>query len=104
VSDIEVECSQSDEGWLARVTVTDDASSPGSSAGSRPGSTCRFEVGVSAAELARFDPGAADPGPLVRRSFEFLLAREPKESILHSFGLSLIGRYFPEFEREIRRR
>jgi hypothetical protein len=35
---------------------------------------------------------------LIRRSFEFLLAREPKESILRSFDLSVIRRYFPEYE------
>ena len=40
---------------------------------------------------------------LVEKSFEFLLAREPKESILRSFQLPLIGRYFPEYENEIRR-
>ena len=43
------------------------------------------------------------PEDLVRRSFVFLLAREPKESILGRFDLPLIGRYFPEYEREIRR-
>jgi hypothetical protein len=41
---------------------------------------------------------------LVRRSFEFLLAREPKESILGSFALSVISRYFPDYETEIARR
>ena len=41
---------------------------------------------------------------LVRRSFEFLLAREPKESILGTFHLSVIARYFPEYEHEMRRR
>jgi hypothetical protein len=41
---------------------------------------------------------------LLRRSFEFLLEREPKESILTTFALPVIGRYFPEYEREIRRR
>ena len=35
---------------------------------------------------------------LVRRSFEFLLEREPKESILRTFALPVIGRYFPESE------
>ena len=44
------------------------------------------------------------PGELVRISFEFLLAREPKESILQTFDLPVIGRYFPEFEREMKRR
>ena len=42
------------------------------------------------------------PDGLVRRSFEFLLARERKESILRSFALTDIGRYFPEFEDAIR--
>ncbi len=41
---------------------------------------------------------------LVRRSFEFLLEREAKESILSRFDLPLIGRYFPEYEKEIRKR
>jgi hypothetical protein len=90
MSAIEVECSQVEAGWLACVTVTDH------------GSTLEFEVAVSASDLARLDPPAADPSDLVHRSFEFLLAREPKESILRSFGLSVISRYFPEYEREIR--
>jgi hypothetical protein len=92
MSQIAVECSPVDGGWLACVTVTDH------------GSARDFEVAVSDAELLHYAPAAADPAVLVRRSFEFLLAREPKESILHSFGLSVIGRYFPEFEHEIHRR
>jgi hypothetical protein len=51
--------------------------------------------------LARLAPGAASPEDLVRRSFAFLLRREPKESILRRFDLPLIGRYFPEWEAEI---
>jgi hypothetical protein len=39
---------------------------------------------------------------LIRRSFEFLLARESKESILRAFDLSVISRYFPEYERTAR--
>lgn len=38
---------------------------------------------------------------LIRRSFEFLLRREPKESILSSFHLSKIAVYFPEYEQDI---
>ena len=38
---------------------------------------------------------------LIRRSFEFLLAREPKESILRQFDLFDINYYFPEYENEI---
>ena len=48
--------------------------------------------------------GRAEAEELVRKSFEFLLEREPKESILRQFDLPLIGRYFPEYEREIKKR
>lgn len=42
-----------------------------------------------------------EPQELVRRSFEFLLAREPKESILRRFNLKQIQDYFPDFEEKI---
>lgn len=48
--------------------------------------------------------GDATKETLLRESFVFLLAREPKESILSQFDLPVIGRYFPEYEREIRKR
>ena len=38
---------------------------------------------------------------LIRDSFEFLLEREPKESILSKFNLKVISQYFPEFEQKI---
>jgi hypothetical protein len=41
---------------------------------------------------------------LVAESFRFLLEREPNTSILPSFDLPVIGKYFPEYEREIRKR
>jgi hypothetical protein len=45
---------------------------------------------------------ASDPALLVERSFAFLLEREPNTSILSQFDLSVIQRYFPEYERTIR--
>jgi len=41
---------------------------------------------------------------LIEESFRFLLEREPNTSILSSFELPLIGKYFPQYEREIRKR
>ncbi len=38
---------------------------------------------------------------LVKRSFEFLLQREPKESIMSRFNLKVISNYFPEYEQTI---
>jgi hypothetical protein len=88
---IEVDCHSSADGWTCNVGVADDQS------------RSRHTVRVSPDDLARLDPAAVDPSDLVRRSFVFLLRQEPKESILTSFDLPLIGRYFPEFESEIRR-
>jgi len=39
---------------------------------------------------------------LIRKSFEFLLQREAKESILSKFNLKAINKYFPQFEKEIK--
>ena len=88
---VDVACEPAPGGWTCSVEV------------GGPGAPTSHVVSVSAADLARLAPGATDPEDLVRRSFAFLLAREPKESILGRFDLPLIGRYFPEYEREIRR-
>ncbi len=45
-----------------------------------------------------------DREELVRESFKFLLEREPATSILPSFSLDEIARYFPEYYDEIRLR
>jgi hypothetical protein len=41
---------------------------------------------------------------VIEESFRFLLEREPNTSILGSFELPVIGKYFPEYQREIRKR
>ncbi len=60
-------------------------------------------VRVRQADLQRLSEGRS-PEELLRKSFQFLLEREPNTSILSSFDLPLIGRYFPEYEQEIRSR
>jgi len=70
--------------------------------GTDPAAT-RHTVMISQADLQRFAPGHYDPEKLVTASFAFLLAREPRESILPSFELPVIERYFPGYEAEIRR-
>jgi hypothetical protein len=66
-------------------------------------SQTRHHVSLKRADYERLAAGKATPNELVRESFRFLLEREPKESILRSFDLMVIGRYFPEYEREITR-
>lgn len=80
---------ESGEGWVGDVTVRDRT-------------TTTHSVRISRAEHERYGDG--DVADLVRRSFEFLLAREPNTSILREFDLSTIERYFPEYAREMKRR
>ena len=40
---------------------------------------------------------------LLEYSFYFLLDREPNTSILSSFELNIISKYFPEYENEIKK-
>lgn len=87
-----VSCQPDGAGWACAVTVGDD-----------PGTT-HHHVEVAAADLERLNPGAKDPEALVHAAFEFLLSREPRESILGRFDLTVIGRYFREWEGEVRKR
>ena len=88
---IDASCVTAANGWLCQVTVDGE------------GSESRHSVTLTREDFQRLTSGSGTPEDLIRRSFEFLLARESKESILRSFELSTIGRYFPEFEREIGR-
>lgn len=65
------------------------------------GSTSRHAVTLSRADYEAQGDRWSDPEALVSRSFEFLLEREPKESILSRFDLRDIGRYFPAFDRDV---
>jgi hypothetical protein len=51
----------------------------------------------------RLTSGKHTPERCLEAAFQFLLDREPKESILRRFDVTAISRYFPEFEREIPR-
>ena len=47
--------------------------------------------------------GKQTPERCLEAAFRFLLDREPKESILGCFDVTVISRYFPEFERALPR-
>lgn len=63
-------------------------------------SQTRHQVTARTADLTRVAPGV-ESERAIEAAFRFLLDREPKESILTRFDLSVIARYFPEFEREL---
>jgi hypothetical protein len=60
-------------------------------------------VTMKTEDYERISGKKVEPTELVRRAFEFLLAREPKESILKRFDLTIIGQYFREFEQAMKR-
>jgi hypothetical protein len=63
--------------------------------------TTMHEVTIQADYALKLTAGKISTMELVKKSFEFLLERESNTSILRSFDLSVIARYFPEYEREI---
>jgi len=94
MNEIDVRCAATPTGWHCTVSIDDD----------RGTSAHHVTVaGEDASDLA----AAADQSDVERLVYEtiaFLLEREPKESILRTFDLTVVGRYFPEFESEIRSR
>ena len=94
MNQIDVRCAATPTGWHCAVSIDDGRG------------TSAHHVTVAtedATELA----AAADQSDVERLVYEtvaFLLEREPKESILSTFDLTVVSRYFPEFEAEIRSR
>jgi hypothetical protein len=60
-------------------------------------------VTMSREMCGRLKGGRHTPERCLEAAFQFLLDREPKESILRPFDVTAISRYFPEFEREMPR-
>ena len=63
----------------------------------------RHDVTMSRKTCDALTGGAHAPERCIEAAFQFLLDREPKESILRQFDVTLISRYFPEFARELPR-
>lgn len=78
------------DGWEFLVAVSDDEGE------------IEYEVIARKSYWENLTRGECSPEDFVKNSFEFLLEREPKESILRKFNLHEINRYFPEYEEEIK--
>ena len=93
---IQVSCEPSAAGWRCSVRVAEG------------GRESTFDV--TASDPSPFLPAGGtgsldgDVERLVRETFVFLLEREPASSILRSFDLTVVARYFPEYPTEIRTR
>jgi hypothetical protein len=64
--------------------------------------TTTHRVAVDPSYHEKLTGGRVSVEKLVEKSFEFLLERESNTSILRTFELPVIGRYFPEYENTIR--
>jgi hypothetical protein len=89
--EISIGCEPHEGGWRCAVSVGDDVAATS------------HEVLVDRETLEDLAPGGS-PEDLVRASFGFLLEREPRESILRTFELPIIGRFFADYPDEVRRR
>jgi hypothetical protein len=91
---VEVHAEARGDDWLCDVTVD------------QSGRRTRHAVTVRRTDLERWADGTEpeDVESLVARRFDFLLEREAPDAILATFELSVIERYFAEYETALRRR
>jgi hypothetical protein len=61
----------------------------------------RHQVTMAQETYERLTAGKHARECFVEAAFRFLLDREPKEAILGRFDMTVISRYFPEFEQEL---
>ena len=92
MAEIEVSTTEGDDHFEFTVTVVEGS-----------GET-RHRVTLKKSDFQDLVGGKVSAEALVEESFRFLLEREPKESILRSFDLMVIGHYFPQYRREIAKR
>ncbi|MDP3965113.1 MAG: hypothetical protein Q8Q20_05695 [bacterium] len=81
--------SEKSDHWVFEVTVSN-------------GTTTAHTVILDKTFYSELTEENITPEELMKKSFEFLLRREPRESIMKEFKLETITKHFPEFEIEIR--
>ena len=86
---IEVVATANDAGWTSHVRVDEDGQT-----------VSEHTVEARRSDLKRLAPNSSIED-LVKRTFDFLLEREPPQSILRRFTLTDVERYFPEYPQVI---
>ena len=80
---------ENDYGWQITVQVSDKDS------------TTEHLVIIPLTTYEKLTGGKGEVDELVIKSFEFLLSKESKESILQEFEIDVIGTYFFKWEKEM---
>jgi hypothetical protein len=83
-----------DNRWSYLVEVTESDGS---------GSQTRHKVSMDKEYYEKISNGIIGPEDFVKKSFEFLLKREDKNSVLKEFNIKQISEYFPDYETEIKK-
>ena len=60
-----------------------------------------YDVTVQEEYFQKLAHGDMTPEQLVKKSFVYLLSKEPSSAILRTFDLSVIQQYFPDYEATI---
>ena len=66
-----------------------------------PNGQTSHQVSMSQQTWQRLSGGKYPPEQCIHAAFRFLLDREPKESILRRFDVTVIAHYFPSFEHDL---
>ncbi|MEE8160949.1 MAG: hypothetical protein V3T61_04870 [Acidobacteriota bacterium] len=66
-------------------------------------SETHHSVTMAESTYQKLTSGAVPPEQCIEGAFKFLLEREPKESILSRFDVTVISKYFPDFESQLSR-
>ncbi len=64
------------------------------------GGETQHEVTMTQFTYEKLTGSQVSPEACVQAAFDFLLEREPQESILTSFDITVISTYYPAFETE----
>ena len=90
------------ESWMIEIKRLTDGDSMRFEVVVREGvGASRHEVTLAQNTCESLTGGRHTPEQCLEAAFLFLLDREPKESILSRFDVTVISRYFPEFQQEL---
>jgi hypothetical protein len=92
MAEIRIDTKAQNDGWQFQVEIIEGKS------------RTSHRVTMSKATYEKLTGGKVSPEICVQKSFEFLLEREPKESILRQFDITVIAHYFPDFEQQLKRK
>ncbi len=67
------------------------------------GGETHHSITMAESTYQKLTSGEVHPEQCIEGAFKFLLEREPKESILSRFDVTVISKYFPDFESQLSR-